>query len=238
MNRRSGICWLRVRAIGLAISAVVGLTTAACASVDATPGPEPTATIDPSPIAATASPYKTSGATQPSETIEPEPSCFNIHVIIEPIPQTMDAMSRISTVIVAGTFDRYGPTRWNTPDGVRPSQAMIQRKPARLIRPLLVTVDTTLRGQGVPLGAAQVRGGELGCDRVDYSDEIDLAVGSRYVFYLGPVGNSDGVVGTRLQLSEAWSLGSDNVARTRLEGPQPISEITTVAQSNPYTGHP
>ena len=109
----------------------------------------------------------------------------------------------LATEIVLGTFDGYGPSRWNTPDGHRPSKLEAQEKPATLIRALLFTPIEQFVGAGSSLERAMVPGGVSGCDRMSF-DVDPLTVGRRYIFFLMPVSDSEGWMAGDLMMIRAW----------------------------------
>jgi hypothetical protein len=159
-------------------------------------------------------------------------------VATNPIPQTIENMAKISSVILAGTFNGYGAAHWNTPDGSRPIAKSFRETSARLVRPLAFALDAPVRGDNVAGQHALQLGGALGCDRVSYSDQLLLQAGVRYVYFLAPVADSSGKVQTDVALIDAWPVGSDDVVQTRSDGPLPLAKLVEALAATPYAGTP
>jgi hypothetical protein len=129
-----------------------------------------------------------------------------------------------ATQVVHGTFDGYGPSRWNTPDGHRPTKLEAQQKPARLIRSLLFTPIEQLVGTGASLDRAMVPGGVSGCDRVSFDPVAPLTPGDEYVFFFAPVTDSEGEMAGDLMLFGAWPVGEDGRVSTSFLGDLPFAK--------------
>jgi hypothetical protein len=150
-------------------------------------------------------------------------------------PRTLAAMAGMSPAIVVGTFQGYGTARWNTPGGTRPTSAEFNSTSARLVRPVSVSVQSSVRGAAASVSHAIVRGGQLGCDVSNFSDTPILTVGSRYVFFLVPIANSTGTPSADLLVLEAWPIDASDIVQTREDGPVPLSRISTVAAQIPFS---
>ena len=164
-----------------------------------------------------------------------EGSCFVVHVQATIGPRTVAAMAAMSPDIIVGTFQGFGPSRWNTPDGTRPTSNEFNSTSARLVRSVSIGVQTTVRGAGASASQAIVRGGQLGCDVSSFSDSPSLTVGSRYVFFLVPVGNSMGGPSSDLLVLEAWPIDANGTVQTREDGAIPLSQISTAATQIPFS---
>ena len=156
-------------------------------------------------------------------TATPSPDdCIEIVVSSSAAPP--EDVRTTATEVVHGTFDGYGPSRWNTPDGHRPSKLEAQEKPARLIRSLQFTPIEQIVGTGSSLDRAMVRGGVSGCDRVSFDPVALLAPGDGYVFFLMPVTDSEGSMAGDLTLIEAWPVHEDGSVSTTFLGDLPFAE--------------
>lgn len=81
-----------------------------------------------------ASAATTSGVDEQTVSTSPD-DCIEIVVSSSAAPP--EDVRTVATEVVRGTFDGYGPSRWNTPDCHRPSKLEAQQKPARLTSALL-----------------------------------------------------------------------------------------------------
>lgn len=215
--------------------AVMVLASAACSGTRA-PGAASDNPASASPAAVGAT---TADATYPKTLTEvpasegplPEASCYNHTVSMQMIRQSVPAMVHLSSVVAVGTFAGFGPARWNTLDGHRPSHAeLLAGKPASLDRPLMIADATMLRGRPDALTGALVRGGTSGCDTMRYSFTPELQSGTRYVYFLAPTSDIDGVVRDSVGLIDAWPVDTAGVVNTRRDGPLPLTELVhTVA---------
>ena len=147
-----------------------------------------------------------------------------IEIVVTSSAAPPEDVRTTATEVVHGTFDGYGPSRWNTPDGHRPSKLEAQQKPARLIRSLLFTPIEQIVGKGASLERAMVPGGVSGCDRVSFDPVATLAPGDGYVFFLAPVRNSEGSMAGDLMLIGAWPVREDGSVSTRFLGDLSMAE--------------
>jgi hypothetical protein len=181
-------------------------------------------------------PSATALAPRASASLAARPSadCIQARVIRDLTAMTVENMTATARVIAVGTFDGYRATRWNTPDASRPRSA---RDGAILERPMDITVTRLLRGEPAAFTNAVHGGGELGCDYIVYSDGRALEVGARYVVFLFPVSDSDGVLRGKHGLMDAWPILEGNIVRTCRDGNMPLTELIAAVSSRPYTGH-
>ena len=130
-----------------------------------------------------------------------------------------------ATDIVVGIFAGHGTAEWNTPDGHRPSAQEVQEKTARLIRPISIELKGQIRGARTSAEDAIVRGGELGCDKVTYTDDTPLTVGQRYLFFMLPLLDSEAQRSDKLLVLAAWPVGKSDVVTTRHEGDMSLADV-------------
>jgi hypothetical protein len=116
------------------------------------------------------------------ETTGPPSRDDCIEIVVSSSAAPPEDVRTVATEVVHGTFDGYGPSRWNTPDGHRPSKLEAQQEPARLIRSLQFTPIEQIVGDGSSLDRAMVPGGVSGCDRVSFGVDMPLTPGDGYVF--------------------------------------------------------
>jgi hypothetical protein len=159
--------------------------------------------------------------------------CIQARVVRDLTALTVDNMTVAAPVIAVGRFDGYRATRWNTPDASRPRSA---RDGAILERPMEIAVTTLLRGEPAAFTNAVHSGGELGCDYVFFNDDRALDVGARYLLFLSPVSDSDGVLRGKHGLMDAWPILEGNIVRTCRDGDLPLTELIAAVNSRPYTG--
>lgn len=181
------------------------------------------------PVGSDLPPDPTPGATLSDD------ECFVLHGIREPIPQTIDNMTALATVILVGTFEGYGKPMWNTPDAARPTYEEFTNTSARIVRPVMLDVETALRGLKDAAEGARVTGGEIGCDSVTYEPDLSLVAGTRYVCFLAPTAESSGEVVSSLIPIDAWVVAAD-VVETRLDGSTSLEALAKAIEASPYTG--
>ncbi|MEP7379105.1 MAG: hypothetical protein ABI725_06020 [Chloroflexota bacterium] len=164
------------------------------------------------------------------------PDCINWTWQVDEI-RGLERLARISAVMVAGTFGGYGPGRWNTPDGKRPTseEYLDSTYDVTIVRDVRISVETSVRGAPTDLEGAYVRGGEIGCDSIRYSHIPELEPGSRWLFFLnpGPVGDANSPVLT--ELLRAWPISAKNVVTTDAGALMPLDELDAAVGSIPYT---
>jgi hypothetical protein len=158
-------------------------------------------------------------------TVSPSPDDC-IEIVVSSSAGPPEDVRTVATEVVHGMFDGYGPSRWNTPDGHRPSKLEAQQKPARLIRSLLFTPFEQVVGTGSSLDRAMVPGGVSGCDRVSFDVVAPLTPGDRYVFFFAPVRDSEGSMAGDLMLIDAWPVLEDGSVSTGFLGDLKFAEAT------------
>lgn len=152
----------------------------------------------------------------------PEPSdCFGVRVPeAYGAPTSIDRLRELPIHAIVGTFESVGTTRWNTPDGTRPTRDEFQSTSAILYRPITFGLDQVILG--VPdIASIILRGGTLGCDSMTFADDHDLAMltkGSTYVVVSMPVNNSAQKPLGRLLLLSAWPVNSEGMVQTESDG--------------------
>jgi hypothetical protein len=149
-----------------------------------------------------------------------------IEIVVSSSAAPPEDLRTNATEVVHGTFDGYGSSRWNTPDGHRPSKLEAQEKPARLIRSSLFTPIEQIVGAGASLDRAMVPGGVSGCDRVSFDPVAPLTPGQQYVFFLMPVLDSEGSMAGDLMLIGAWPVREDGSVSTGFLGDISFREAT------------
>ena len=157
--------------------------------------------------------------------------CIEIKVMSSAGPP--DDLRELATEVVLGTFVGYGPSRWNTPDGHRPSKVEAQQKPARLIRSLIITPIEQIVGSGSSIDRAVVRGGILGCDRVSFDVDTPLTAGATYVFFLFPIQNSEGQLSGDQSMIMAWPVHPDGTVSTGAYGDLQLDAAKDVIINGP-----
>lgn len=152
-------------------------------------------------------------------------ACHQLDIPAGQSGETIGNLRKDATDIVVGVFGGYGEAEWNTPDGHRPSAQEVQEKTARLIRPISIELKGQIRGARTAAEHAIVRGGELGCDKVTYFDDIPLIVGQRYLFFMLPLLDSEDQRSDKLLVLAAWPVGKSDVVTTPHEGDMSLADV-------------
>jgi hypothetical protein len=153
----------------------------------------------------------------------PLPSCIDL-----PSPQatgarvTVSALASDAAVIVVGEFEGYGAARWDNPERSRPIGWYVD---ALIVRPTTIRIERLIRGDAAAVAHEVSWGGQIGCDRIAYSE---LSAGSRYVFFLSKVLDSDGQWRGDFLIWSAWPVDAEDIVTTEAEGRVPLSKIFQV----------
>jgi hypothetical protein len=171
----------------------------------------------------------------PAASIAPaaNEACHQISIQASQAPQTIGNLRKDAADIVVGLFGGYGQPEWNTPDGHRPSKEEVQQTSALLMRPVSIDVKGQIRGARGAAEHAVVGGGQLGCDSVTYSNDLALAVGQRYIFFLFPILNSKLEPSDDLLVIAAWPVGKNDVVVTAQEGDMSLDDVKKGIEEGP-----
>jgi hypothetical protein len=116
------------------------------------------------------------------------PECLDSYQEVDVYPE-VETLVGMSSVIAIATFEEYGEPGWSTLTGERPTteEYVHADYPVSIVREISLDVDDYLRGTDTDLAGAFVRGGELGCDKMEYSHMPELEEGAEAVFFVGPL---------------------------------------------------
>ena len=140
-------------------------------------------------------------------------------------------------MVVKGTFQGYGAAFWNTPDGHRPTWDEVGAG-ARLVTPLSIAVESTIRSDPQNSGEIVERGGASGCDSMVYSDVQAIPKGATNLFFISDVQDSTTKIAAFLMLVEAWPIDSDGNVVTPSEETIPLRDVLSTIKATPYEGDP
>ena len=116
-----------------------------------------------------------------------------------------------------------------------PGASVVSPSRASVYTPVSIEVNTAIRG--VQTGEAvdvQVQGGEIGCNRVIYSNPpTDLSVGQQYVVFMIDAGR----VAESGRLLALWPV-TDGLVRTPADGTLTIEELAARVQAAGYEPFP
>jgi hypothetical protein len=154
------------------------------------------------------------------------------------MPQTIANVREVATDIVVGVFQGYGPPRWNTPDGHRPTTEEVQQTSVVIEHPLSIDLVSELRGDGAAAQHAIAAGGSIGCDRVSFDNDMPLLAEQRYLFFMLPVNDSVGQLSGNFLVFGAWPVGDGDIVETAHEGPMPLAEVRIAIEGGPKPSVP
>ena len=218
----------------LIVAVTIAIVATACGRVASVPeGTEPPLTGSES-----AAPVQTF-LKAPGPTMAPRQAdkCIAISIPTDFTPMTVKSIATASALVVKGTFQGYGAAIWNTPDGHRATWDEVGAG-ARLVTPLSIAVDSTIRGDSDNRSQIVQRGGTSGCDSMIYSDVQDIPKGASNLFFVGHVYDGTNTIAAFLMLVEAWPIDSDGNVMTPSEGTIPLSEVLSEIKATPYEGDP
>jgi hypothetical protein len=188
--------------------------------------------------ACTAVPGAEPSETPPTESASLDPArCFDLTVQPSGQTPTISNLRKTTTDTFVGIFGGYGEPRWNTPDGHRPTAAEFEEKPARLIRPISIEFQGAVRGPREDASRAVARGGTLGCDTITYVGDPTLVEGQRYMFFMGPITNSEGQSAGDLLVTNAWPIGKD-IVKTEQDGDLALEAAIDAVKNGPKVTAP
>lgn len=193
-------------------------------------------TADPRSVPGSTSPTPSAVAEQSASpastvaTVDPPPTdCLDISIHSDRMPLTVANLASVSTRIVAGTFNDYGPAQWNSSDGKRPPGAS-SHTPDMIYRPAVIAPDRVLTGAPTEGDIiARVDGGAVGCDTYTVDSSPELKVGGRYLFYLSYSVDSTGTYISDPSIIEAWVIDAGDQVKTPLEGALTVDQVETAA---------
>jgi hypothetical protein len=188
--------------------------------------------------ACTAVPGAQPSETPPTGSVSLDPArCFDLLVQSSELLPTISNLRKNTTDTFVGVFGGYGEPRWNTPDGHRPTAEEFQEKPARLIRPISIEFQAAVRGPQEDASNAVARGGTLGCDTITYLGDPTLVEGQRYMFFMGPINDSEGKPSGDLLVTNAWPIEKD-VVNTEQDGDLPLEAAIDAVKNGPKVTAP
>ncbi len=145
----------------------------------------------------------------------------------------IEPLIRTSSIVVVATFNGYRDARWNTTSGERPSttEYVDSSYPVTIVRNVQLATEELLRGAVAELDGAYVRGGELGCDSVSYSNMPEMTAGHRAAFFFSPLPTA----GSREipQLLRVWPIDDNNVITTDA-GAMTLAELREAVENTAY----
>ena len=159
------------------------------------------------------------------------PDCLDSFVEVDVYPG-IAPLVRTSSIVVVAMFDDYGDPRWNTTSGDRPTtiEYLESGYPVTIVRDLRLTTVEFLRGDPSDMSGAYVRGGELGCDSIVYSNMPEMATGYRAVFFGSlPTAGAQELP----QLLRVWPIDDSNVVTTD-SGAIELAELRDLVENTPY----
>lgn len=156
----------------------------------------------------------------------PSGKCLAHDFVVDGVPPTVEAVTRIASSVIVGTVTGVGPGQWNTPDGDLPT-AEDDITPLNVMRFLRIEVQQQVMGEQ---GAEKVRtvwvnGGTIGCHQFSYSGYPNaIEAGQRYVLFLGFATPKTGQVEVQ-QVYEMWSIDENDDVSTPEDGGVPLSAL-------------
>ena len=130
----------------------------------------------------------------------------------------LNSLRRDAQTIVVGVFDGFGPPHWNTQDGERPKKSDYFVSPASLVRPARITVVAELKGDEAAVERAVQRGGEIGCDKFEYTGDAVLVEGGEFAFFLVPLLTNEGDGTQEHLILEAFPVTDKDEVETPQDG--------------------
>lgn len=218
----------------LMVAVTIAILAAACGrAASVSDGTEPPLTGSES-----AAPVQTFLKT-PGATMAPrqEDKCIAVQVATDFTPFTVKSVAAVSLMVVKGTFQGYGAAFWNTPDGHRPTWDEVDAG-ARLVTPLSIAVESTIRSDSDSRRQIVERGGSSGCDSMVYSDVQAIPKGATNLFFISDVQDSTTKIAPFLMLVDAWPIDSDGNVVTPAEETIPLSEVLSEIKATPYEADP
>lgn len=204
-----------VLVVSIPKSASVGATTTPAVS-ESTVEPSPSGasmSLAPSPAATTAKPSAQSVAELTLAPTSSPYSCLDRFAEVDEDVDIANTAYYAQTVFI-GHIIEVGVARWSTPDNTEP-RGVIAPGSASIYTPVTMAVEEGIRataaGDIVPIA---VQGGEVGCDRVIYSNRpTNLVAGQTYaVFQIDP-----SLVPETSRLIAIWTV-EDGLVRTPADG--------------------
>lgn len=119
-----------------------------------------------------------------------------------PLDRDISHLSQ-SPLIVVGSVQQVIAARWTTPDGKRPTNPHAQDNPYTIFTPVTINIERVIKGKGVNTPITIIAyGGQVGKDRVTYTDGIDAFDKGEHVLLFLDKSPTGFVLGT----TPLWSL--------------------------------
>ena len=167
----------------------------------------------------------------------PTPACYELTEVGDGPPRTIDLITQVSDSVLLGEVLAIERAIFNTSDGRRPDHNR-PRGPGYepgVLTPLNVQVESQIAGDEQPSSVRVViEGGEADCivHRVDGTPRLEE--GARYVFFLQPSKDAEGIRHPELpRVVAAWPVGVDGVVRTEEDGRLTLHELETKVREAP-----
>jgi hypothetical protein len=142
----------------------------------------------------------------------------------------------VSPSIFVGTVRGNGGGFWNTPDGLPPASARAFDN-AQIYTPIVVSVDTVIRGQPTAAALAAVLGGSVGCSRWTFIPApVELTPDVRYLFFAQPGYDSIRRPNAFVLVWQAWPVSGNDLVETPEEGTLPLAAVTAEVEAHPVLG--
>jgi hypothetical protein len=218
----------------LAFLAIAVLATGCVAAGNTGPSPNPSS----SPVDAAPTPIATpivkvpdpNASTTPSEI--PDPTCVNSHLQGQAPPPTIANRGATSRIVIVATFQGLGTARWNTTDGSRPARLLGQS--FAIVTPVKTTLVQSIRADTAAAPELFLYGGTVGCDTMTDISTPTLVAGTKYVFFIAPVGSPGGRRSGERLVVDAWPIDSAGLVRTPLDGAVTLKAFSTSINAAPF----
>jgi hypothetical protein len=154
---------------------------------------------------------------------------------------SLDALTHTAHTIIFGTFEGYGQSFWNTPDGGEPAEADVDAGRAEIRTSVSAGVWSAIRGdesvlsQAVLLGSGRIGCSEFRTDRYPafVGTNPSTGIGELYVFFFAPAIDS---VGTRTDdhgLIAAWPVDEEHRVLTPRDGTIAMDDLRNLIAAVP-----
>jgi hypothetical protein len=152
-------------------------------------------------------------------------------MIRDEIPPTLSQRGGVSSDVLVGNFEGFGDPYWDTADGNRPSSEEVGSGHARILTPVVLSIDRELKGRSESASTATISGGQIGCDVFLVSGNPVLDADARYVLFLTEVLTERDATVPRL--IAAWPVDANDIVDTPLDGELTLDELDNALDNPP-----